>query len=185
MYEGKKNMIKKVVRRNVYVVEMWRGTEFLGYYCGGHRDGVAKTEMDLLKAESYKNIQKVEHMLCKLIKFNSIKYSFRPIECLETTTIFYYDQYDDRKKKGKMDSRVYIRIKDKLAPLSEPGYLCEYHNNKNERSFTFTLDVNKALYYRHINAYSICRALSDKFGEKYEFFRERLYVKEERSIELI
>lgn len=178
-------MIKKVVRRIVYVVEMWRGTEFLGYYSGGHRDDVAKTEMDLLKAESYKNIQKVEHMLCKLIKFNSTEFSFRSVECLETTTVSYFDQYDDRKKKGKMDSRVYIRIKDKLNPLSEPGYLSNYHNSQKERLFNYTLDINKALYYGHTNAFSICRALSNNYGEKYEFYRERMYVKEERCIELL
>ena len=48
--------------------------------------------------------------------------------------------------------------------------------------FDFSLDINKALYYRTTTAYSTVRNLIRLFGDKYEFYKERLYLKEERNL---
>lgn len=178
-------MITKVINKTAYAVEMWRDSEFLGYYSGGHHDGIAKPHMDLLKAEIYEKIERCEHMLLKLIRFNSEEYSFKMVECLETVTMTYFDQYDDRRKKGKTESKVYIRIKDKSDPLSEPGFLSEYRYNSNERSFCSTLDINKALSFGYSAAFSVCNALSKDYDEKYEFYRERFHLKKDKFIVVI
>ena len=174
-------METSVVRRSVYIVEMRRGTVFLGYYSGGSKNGIANYDFDLLKAMVYKNSKGGEHALFKLRKLNSEEFSFKLIECVEECSTTFYDEYDEIKK-GKLESRVYIRVKDKSDPLSEPGYLTEYHNNNAERMFDFSLDINKALYYRTTTAYSTVRNLIRLFGDKYDFYKERLYLKEERNL---
>ena len=61
-------METSVVRRSVYIVEMRRGTVFLGYYSGGSKNGIANYDFDLLKAMVYKNSKGGEHALFKLRK---------------------------------------------------------------------------------------------------------------------
>ena len=174
-------MKKKVIRRNVYVVEMWRDTEFLGYCTRGHIDGKAKTNMNLQKAEVYKTAHGGEHRLFTLRKFNSEEYSFKLVECLETITKTIYDEYDDIKK-GKMEGINFIRIKDKSDSLSEPSFLSEYQNNANERSFAFSLDIRKAICFRKRGYYKILQILTKNYGERYVFYREHYYLQEDRDI---
>ncbi len=171
----------KVVRRSVFIVEMRKGTDFFGYYSGGSNNGITNYDVDLLKAIVYKNSKGGEHALFKLKKMNSEEFSFRLIECIEECYTTFYDEYDEIKR-GKLESRVYIRVKDKSDPLSEPGYLTEFHNNKAERMFDFSLDINNALYYCTTTAYSTVRNLLRLFGDKYDFYKERLYLKEERKL---
>ena len=177
-------MIKKVISKNVFVVEMWRNTEFLGYCKGGHVDGIAKTNMNLLKATVYNTAHAGEHRIFTLRKFNSEEYTFKLVECIETITMTFYDEYDDIKR-GKMEGINFIRIKDKSDSLSEPAFLSEYHNNANERSFASSLDIRKAICFRKGGYFKILQTLTKNYGERYGFYREKYYLQEDRNINVI
>ncbi len=174
-------MIKKIISKNIFVVEMWKDTDFLGYCSGGHVNGIAKTNMNLLKATIHETKLKGEHRIYILRKFNKEEYSFKLVECIETITMTFYEKYDDFKR-GKTKGVNFIRIKDNSDPLSEPSFLCKYHNNAKELSFTSSLDISKAICYRKSGYYSVLQNLTRNYGDKYSFNREHFYLQEDRGI---
>ena len=163
---------------------MSRGEEFIGYIKGGHTDGIANTTKKIEKAEVSKTEKRGKHRLFQLKKYHSEEFAFKLVECLETATVTFYDQYDDFKRTKKI-RRIYIRVKDKTNPLLEPTFLSEYQNNKVGKSFSSSFDIDKALFFTYSQAYSICMKLNEYFGEKYEFYKDSYYLMEVRDLKPI
>ena len=163
---------------------MSRGEEFIGYIKGGHTDGIANTTKKIEKAEVSKTEKRGKHRLFQLKKYHSEEFAFKLVECLETATVTFYDQYDDFKRNKKI-RRIYIRVKDKTNPLFEPTFLSEYQNNKVGKSFSSSFDIDKALFFAYSQAYSICMTLNEYFGEKYEFYKDSYYLMEVRDLKPI
>ena len=163
---------------------MSRGEEFIGYIKGGHTDGIANTTKKIEKAEVSKTEKRGKHRLFQLKKYHSEEFAFKLVECLETATVTFYDQYDDFKRTKKIRI-IYIRVKDKTNPLLEPTFLSEYQNNKVGKSFSSSFDIDKALFFTYSQAYSICMKLNEYFGEKYEFYKDSYYLMEVRDLKPI
>ena len=47
-------MFTKKYRRNIYIIGMSRGEDFIGYIRAGHTDGIAETTKKIQKARSQK-----------------------------------------------------------------------------------------------------------------------------------
>lgn len=177
-------MFTKKYRRNIYIIGMSRGEEFIGYIRAGHTDGIAETTKKIQKAEVSKTEKRGKHRLFQLKKYHSEEFAFKLVEYLEVATVTYYDQYDDFKRTKKI-RRIYIRVKDKTNPLLEPTFLSEYQNNKVGKSFSSSFDIDNALFFSHSHAYSLCIKLNKYFGEKYEFYKDSYYLMVVRDLQPI
>ncbi len=175
-------MESKVYRRYVFVIEVHRESEFLGYYTGRDKKGNIHFDNRLLYAMAFKTTKGGKHILYNLNKFHSVEYTFNPIDCLETITTTYYDEYDDIGPK-KVDAYYVLRIKRKDEMLSEPYYLSVY--DKKGITFESSLNIEKALLIGEHRSNILLYHLSRKYADKHEFYLDRLFIRKIREIQII
>ena len=175
-------METKVFRRFVYIIEVYKDSDFLGFYTG--RDNQNNIHFD----KSYSNVMVIrtpkggEHILYNLKKHYGDEFSFTKLDCMETITTTYYDDYDDVNPK-KVGAYYTIRIKSKTDMLSEPGYLSKY--DKHDNSFESSLNIEKAILSGEYRLNNMVYHLSRKYADKYVFYVDRLFVEKNRDINII
>ena len=175
-------METKVFRRNVSVIEIRKGSEFLGYYLGQDRNYNVHYSLKLADAIVAKTAKYSEHRLFRLNKYHGDEFSFKNVDCMETITTIYYDDYDVVDPK-KVEAYYIVRIKNKKDMLSEPSYLSKY--DKKDISFGSSLNIEKAIMIGEHKAWNTARYLSRKYEDEYDFFLERLFVRKDREISII
>ena len=175
-------METKVFRRNVSVIEVRKDSDFLGYYTGRDRNGVVHYDERLSKAMVIKTNKGCEHFLFNLNKFQGNEFSFTKVDCLESFITTYYDEYDEVNPK-KVDLNYIIRLKKKADLLSEPSYLSKF--DKKEKTFESSLNIEKAIMVGESHSERLLYHLTRKYGDKYEFYKEKLFIKKDREIIII
>ena len=175
-------MKTKIFRRNVSVIEVHRDSKFLGYYTGRDKKDNIHFDNRLLYAMAIKTTKGGKHILYNLNKFHSDEYAFNAIDCLETFTTTYYDEYDEIAPE-KVDAYFVLRIKKKDDMLSEPCYLSVY--DKKEITFESSLNIEKAILTGEYRSNNMLYHLSRKYADKYEFYIERLFIWRTRELQTI
>ena len=172
----------KIFRRYGSVIEVHKDSEFLGYYMVQDRKYNIHYSLKLADAIVAKTAKYSEHRLFRLNKYHGDEFSFTNVDCMETFTTTYYDEYDKVNPK-KVDAYYTIRIKNKTDMLSEPGYLKKY--DKKDISYGSSLNIEKAIMTGEHKAWITAQHLSWKYGDDYDFYLERLFVKKDRGISII
>ena len=175
-------METKVFRRNVSVMEIRKGSEFLGYYTGRDKKDNIHFDNRLLYAMVIKTTKGGEHILYNLNKFHSDEFTFNLIDCMESFATTYFDEYDEVNPK-EVNTYNTIRIKKKTDLLSEPSYLSMY--NKKDKTFESSLNIEKAILTGEYRSNNMLYHLSKKYADKYEFYVDRLFVRKTRTLEII
>ena len=175
-------METKVIRRDVSVIEVHKDSEFLGFYTGQDREFKVHYSPKLTDAIVAKTAKFSEHRLSSLRKYHGDVFSFINVDCMEKLTTTYYDDYDERSPK-KVNVFFIIRIRNKTDMLLEPSYLSKY--DKNDISFESSLNIDKAIMTGERKAWYTARWLSRKYGDDYDFYLERLFVRKDKEISII
>lgn len=174
-------METKVYRRYVSVIKVHRDSEFLGYYAGRDKDNKVQYDKRLLNAMVIKTAKGVEHVLHILSTYYSSENKFTPLDGEEAFTTIYYDEYDEVNPK-KVNTYNTIRIKKKAELLSEPSYLSKF--DKKDWSFESSLNIEKAIMVGECHSGKLLYHLTRKYGNEYEFYKERLFIRKDRALVL-
>ena len=175
-------METKVFRRFVYVIEVYKDSEFLGFYTGRDKQDIIHYDKSFASAMVIRTPKGGEHILYNLKKHHGDEFSFTKVDCMETFTTTYYDDYDNVNPK-KVGAYYTIRIKSKTDILSEPGYLSKY--DKTDNSFESSLNIEKAIMTGEYGSNKMLYHLSRKYEDKYVFYVDRLFVEKNRNIRII
>ena len=172
-------MIRKIYSRNVFVIEVSQADNVIGYYAGKDRNHsiVIKSLNDAMVIKTEKGIR---HILTNLEINNGTDYSFKVVEAVENQSTFYYDEYDNVKK---LKPVYIIKVKEKSDALSEPGYISDV--DFKEGSFKHSYAIEKAMKLGENRSLKTYKFLVERFSEMYDFYQETVFVKKERTIELI
>ena len=90
-------MIRKNYSRRVFLIEVNQNEKVLGYYAGKDWDNSVVIK-GLHGAMIIKTEKGVSHIVTNLERFYCDLYSFRVTEAIESQTIIFYDEYDQRKR---------------------------------------------------------------------------------------
>ena len=172
-------MIRKSYNRNVFVIEVSQADRILGYYAGKDRNYtiVVKSLNDAMVIKTEKGIR---HILTNLDINYGTDYSFKVVEAVENQSTFYYDEYDNVKK---LKAVYIIKVKEKSDILSEPSYISGVDFKGG--AFKLSYAIEKAMLLGEYRSLKTYRFLVERFSEKYDFYQETVFVKKERTIELM
>lgn len=175
-------MVEKKQNRSLYVIEVYEQSQFLGFYAGKD-DENNLLYGELNNASTIKSDKAAEHILNHLIKYDGDRYSFKKRMTFEVRKTTYYDEYEEPEWQGQKGFHFIIRVKQKSDMISEPAFVCEF--DKATGAFKTSYRISKAQLYTNKRAKNICERLSSIHSDIYLFYPERIYIKEERAIELI
>lgn len=176
-------MEKKILRRNVSVIEICKDSEFLGYYTGQDREFYVHYSLKLANAIVAKTAKYSEHKLSRLNKYHGNEFSFTKVDSMGTYTTTCYDDYDEVSSTRNATALFIIKIKRKSDTLSEPScYLSSY--DKSDISFDSSHNIEKAKMTSKHKAWNVARQLSRKYGDEYYFYLERLFVRKDKEISI-
>jgi len=175
-------METKVLRRVVSVIEVYKDSEFLGFYTGRDNQDIIHYDKSFASAMVIRTPKGGEHILYNLEKHYGDEFSFKMVDCTGTYTTIYYDDYDGVRS-NNTTAHFIIRIKSKSDMLSEPSYLSSY--DKSDISFDSSLNIEKAKMTSKHKAWNVARQLSRKYGDEYYFYLERLFVRKDKEISII
>ena len=168
--------------RTLSIIEVYHQSQFLGFYSGkDDENNVLYGELN--KASTIKIDKAAEHIFNNLVKYYGERFSFRIRKAFEVRKTTYYDEYEQEEWEGQRGVHSIIRVKLKSDMLLEPKYLSSY--DKATGVFNLSSRISKAMLYAKKRALNICKALTLLYHEDYIFEQEQIFIKEERTIELI
>ena len=175
-------MISKKQNRSLFVIEVYSQSQLLGFYSGkDDENNVIYGKLN--KASTIKTDKAAEHILKHLVKYDGDRYSFSIRKAFEVRKTIYCDEYEQEEWEGQRGIHSVIRVKQKSDMLLEPAYLSAYDNATG--AFKSSSRVSKAVLYAKKSATNICKALTLLYNENYIFNQEQIFIKEERTIELL